>query len=403
MSSRALRGWGWLHRWSSLACTLFLLILCLTGLPLIFSHEIGELTRPGFQLPPMSSDAPRAPLDAVEAAARAARPGLVPLYFFAEEDEPDLWYVKLDTRTDTDERDAVLLAFDARTGGLLGAPQLGTGFMGVMYRLHVDLFAGLPGKLFLGAMGVLFVLSLVSGVVLYAPFMRRLDFGAVRRDRPARIRWLDLHNLLGIATLAWALVVGGTGVINTWAELILKSWQREQMQQLAAGRATPLLPADGKAIPERERVQRVLERATRAAPHMRLSMLAYPGTLLGTPQHFAVILHGDTPLTARLRQSLLVHPETGEVLQASARPWYVTLFQLSQPLHFGDYGGLPLKILWAVLDLIAIAVLSSGLYLWLAKRGARRAGETLIQSSPRRKPGSSASVLLDSGFRRNDE
>ena len=37
------------------------------------------------------------------------------------------------------------------------------------------------------------------------------------------------------------------------------------------------------------------------------------------------------------------HDEIGEVLQASARPWYVTLFQLSQPLHFGDYGGLPLK------------------------------------------------------------
>jgi hypothetical protein len=29
--------------------------------------------------------------------------------------------------------------------------------------------------------------------------------------------------------------------------------------------------------------------------------------------------------------------------------------------------------------------------------------ETLVYSSPRRKPGSSASVFLDSGFRRNDE
>ena len=42
---------------------------------------------------------------------------------------------------------------------------------------------------------------------------------------------------------------------------------------------------------------------------------------------------------------------------------------LSQPLHFGDYGGLPMKILWAVLDLFTIVVLISGLYLWLGKRG----------------------------------
>ena len=46
-----------------------------------------------------------------------------------------------------------------------------------------DLFLGLPGMLFLGAMGALFVAALVSGVVLYAPFMRRLAFGTLRTNR----------------------------------------------------------------------------------------------------------------------------------------------------------------------------------------------------------------------------
>ena len=40
---------------------------------------------------------------------------------------------------------------------------------------------------------------------------------------------------------------------------------------------------------------------------------------------------------------------------------------MSQPLHFGDYGGLALKLLWALLDVLAIVVLGSGLYLWLRK------------------------------------
>jgi len=44
--------------------------------------------------------------------------------------------------------------------------------------------------------------------------------------------------------------------------------------------------------------------------------------------------------------------------------------QLSQPLHFGDYGGVPLKLLWAALTLITILVLGSGLYLWLGRRHA---------------------------------
>jgi uncharacterized iron-regulated membrane protein len=41
---------------------------------------------------------------------------------------------------------------------------------------------------------------------------------------------------------------------------------------------------------------------------------------------------------------------------------------VSQPLHFGDYGGMPMKIIWGLLDAITIVVLGSGLYLWLARR-----------------------------------
>ena len=49
-------------------------------------------------------------------------------------------------------------------------------------------------------------------------------------------------------------------------------------------------------------------------------------------------------------------------------PWYVKALALSQPLHFGDYGALPLKLLWAILTLFTMIVLGSGLYLWLGKR-----------------------------------
>jgi uncharacterized iron-regulated membrane protein len=38
-------------------------------------------------------------------------------------------------------------------------------------------------------------------------------------------------------------------------------------------------------------------------------------------------------------------------------PWYVVALLIPQPLHFGDYGGMPLKIIWAVLDIITIVVL----------------------------------------------
>lgn len=111
------------------------------------------------------------------------------------------------------------------------------------------------------------VVAIVSGVVLYAPFMRRLPFGAVRTDRLPRVKWLDLHNLLAIVTLAWAVVVGLTGVINTWADLVLKVGQADQLASMVA-------PYRGKppATPS-ARLQAVVETAQRAAPQMALDLI----------------------------------------------------------------------------------------------------------------------------------
>ncbi len=211
-------------------------------------------------------------------------------------------------------------------------------------------------------MGILLLAAIVSGVVLYAPFMRKLDFGAVRRDRSTRVKWLDLHNLLGAVTMAWLLVVGATGVINTWADLVIKFWQFDQMAKMTA-------PYKGVPPPtQRASLEKAIQAAAAREPQMRLGLAAYPGTPFSSPHHYALFMRGTDPLSARLFKPVLVDAQTAEVSDSRDLPWYVTALLVSQPLHFGDYGGLPLKIVWALLDVITIIVLGSGLYLWWARR-----------------------------------
>ena len=363
MQIPTLRAWSWVHKWSSLVCTAFMLLLCLTGLPLIFHHEIGHLLGTEVEAPPMPADAARASLDDVLAAAHALHPERVVQFASQPEDDDALWFVTL-TPTPAPTDDFRSVAVDARTGKVLAQPRFDEGFMYVMFKLHVDLFAGLAGKLFLGLMGLLLVVAIVSGTVLYAPFMRRLAFGEVRRGRSARVKWLDLHNLLGIVTLVWLTVVGATGVINTWADLLVKYWQHDQV-------ATLLAPYQGKPeVPAAERasVQRSLEAALTQVPGTSLSFIAFPGTAFSSPHHFTFFLRGDAPLTSRLLQPVLVDAGSAQATAAPALPWYLTALLVSQPLHFGDYGGMPMKILWALLDLASIVVLGSGAYLWLRRR-----------------------------------
>jgi len=369
MNSRKIKTWAWVHKWSSLVCTVFMLLLCITGLPLIFHHEIGHLLGTEVEAPKMPADTPRVSLDRVLEVAKARHPDRVVQFASQPEDDDGLWFVTL-TPTPAPTEDFKSVAVDARTGQVLAQPKFDEGFMWVMFKLHVDLFAGLPGKLFLGFMGLLLLVAIVSGVVLYAPFMRKLEFGTVRRERRPRLKWLDLHNLLGIVTLVWAFTVGATGMINTWADLLVKYWQYDQLSALLAPyKGQPETP---KA--ERGSVQRSLEVALQRAPGMKVGFIAFPGTAFSSPHHNTVFLRGNEPFTSRLLQPVLVDAKTNEVTATPKLPWYLAALLVSQPLHFGDYGGMPMQILWALLDIATIIVLGSGLYLWLKRGKAVPAG-----------------------------
>jgi uncharacterized iron-regulated membrane protein len=107
-------------------------------------------------------------------------------------------------------------------------------------------------------------------------------------------------------------------------------------------------------------------------PGMQVAFIAFPGTSFASPHHYGVYMRGDRALTARLVKPVLVDARTAQVADQRSLPWYLTVLLLSQPLHFGDYGGAALKLVWALLDVATIVVLGSGLYLWIRRgRSAR--------------------------------
>ena len=361
LDARKIKAWFLVHKWTSLVSMAFLLMLCVTGLPLIFHHEIDHALGYSVDPPALPETTARASLDDIIADAQARRPDDVMQFVVGDPDEPDVWFIRMgETR-----EGATMTAFytyDARTGALLSEYPLEEGFMNVVLRLHVDMFAGLPGTLLLGFMGLLLLASLVSGVVLYGRFMRKLPFGTVRAERTPRLKWLDLHNMLGIATLVWLFVVGLTGVVNALSTPIFARWQATELASLTAPyRDEPAVAGTGS-------VAQAVAAAYDAEPGASLSFMAFPGNEFASPHHFVAFMQGDTPLTSRMLTVVLIDARTSRVVDRSTLPWYVTTLLLSQPLHFGDYGGMPLKILWALLDVFAIVVLASGLYLWLKKR-----------------------------------
>ncbi|RJY06931.1 PepSY-associated TM helix domain-containing protein [Aurantiacibacter aquimixticola] len=364
MTRNTIRSWYLVHKWSSLVPTLFLLMLCSTGLPLIFHDEIDAFAEQGYSasLSAETSAETGLPLDAMLARALRQQPGDVPL-FMAFSQDSSLLTVTTGPAPDADVGEMTLLYFDRATGAPLGPAPTG-GVMQFILDLHTDLLLGLPGMLFLGVMGLSFVVALISGTVLYAPFMRRLRFGTLRGSANKRVARLDQHNFLGMVVLAWALVIGLTGAINAFADPLTDSWRDGELAAMTAEYAddAPLDPADYGSLD-----------AAMAAAHIALpgrspQFIGFPGGDWSSPHHYAIFFQGDTPLTQHLLTPALIDAQTAELTTARDMPPLNQALMMSKPLHFGDYGGLPLKIIWALLTLATIWVLWTGIMLWLRRR-----------------------------------
>ncbi len=363
MNIRTAKRWFLWHKWTSLICTIFMLMLCITGLPLIFHEELDGLLEKQV-VAEVPEGARKMSLDSLAILAGKQYPAEKIRYIFWDDDDKNKIIFDLAAKPDAPPEGSRYATLSVYTGEVLDKPTT-DGIMDIILKIHMNMFLGIGGKLFLGLMGILFVVAIVSGVVLYGRIMKKYDFGMVRKYKSSRLKWLDTHNLIGVVTLTWASVVGLTGVINALSDVVLALWQQGQLKEMVAPYVNQQ-PLTGTM----SSLDSAMATAQKAAPHMEPRIVTYPGTMFSSKHHYAVFMRGNTALTSRLLMPALVDAKTGALTDARTMPWYVNTLFLSEPLHFGDYGGMPLKIIWALFDLATIIVLITGLYLWFARRKA---------------------------------
>lgn len=355
----------WLHRWSSLIATPFFFVLCVTGTILIFHHEIESLlgTLPEVTVP---ADAKRAPLAPMVRLAQAQSPDRKAMYVFWDDDSPERIAIGMGPAGATKFDEVHPAFFNAYTGEFLKSVDFSKTLTGFMLTLHANWFLDLPGRLFGGMIALLVVLSLLSGLVVYAPYVKRIAFGAVRGRPGSRLKQLDLHNLIGVVVLGWAFVVSLTGVFLALASIAIQVWTNTELKEMAArpvaGAATSATPVDLDAI---------VAAAQKALPERQLRFVTFPGTELSGDHHYTALLYGDQGYDDKLFEIVLLDT-AGRVTDTRPAPWYLKLIMLSEPLHFGDYGGLPLQLLWFACTWLTMYIVGNGAWLWWTRRVARR-------------------------------
>ena len=346
-----------LHTWCGVVSALFLIVCFLAGALTLFLDDLNRWAAPP---PPSVMPAPDARQQAQLLDYMAAHPEITTTFTLhlrttADAPAPLSWERDGEQFWATRDANGQWRRFSAPL------PALGE----VLDDLHRT--AGIPGAVggyTMGVVAVLYALALISGTVLLLPRFKRQLF-ALRPEGGRRRACLDLHNLLGLTALPFHLVIAiTTAVFVFYAPL------EQAMRALSPAADTDVAEAagQGELLPPAT----LLARAQAFAPALQAERMVFDA--LDNRAEALVVVLGGTATGGR-RLYVALNPYGGALrYRNSGGSFYHAASDAFAALHFGNYGGYPLRWLYFVLALAGAALFYTGNLLWLGKRarGERR-------------------------------
>jgi uncharacterized iron-regulated membrane protein len=239
---------------------------------------------------------------------------------------------------------------------------------------NLHIYLHLPstiGLVLVGMLGAMLASLLISGVIAHPRIFR--DAFRLRARGPRQLARADWHNRLGVWTLPFGIAIALTGAFiglaTVGAGLIARSAYGGEIARVYAPIFGGETPPDKRAAPLPD-----------VAAALRSLAAAFPDR---TPTY--VLLHD--PGTAGQRVQILARPERrliyGENHDFDARGRLTDVVGLSDGqagqqvaasvygIHFGDYGGIPIRLSYIAGGLALCAITGTGIALWLEKRRNR--------------------------------
>lgn len=350
------------HSWLGLVAGLGLIVIGLSGSLLIFHDDIEIVINPGIiSVAPVPAG--RLPASELLTTVNRQLPGYEVagwLYQLDEPEQADLIYVRKHGASEW-----LMATVNPYTGQILASPRLGTTtFTGWMLELHYAFLADHTGTFIAGLLGLGLFLLGATGIFLYREFWK--TFFTFRWGRSRRILFSDIHKFIGITSVAFNLALGFTGAYWNLTHLIAHLVEDHDDEKPAPAVRLYAEPIDLDAL--------IVDTAQRI-PGYRARFVSLPSeagwpvTFYGqAPGHF---LTGPYGSTVSYDAQTHAFTEAKDIRQAGV---WARIADTFTPVHYGTFGGLPVKILWCLGGLTPGALAVTGFFMWWLRR--RRAAAT---------------------------
>lgn len=346
--------WLRLHRWLGLTAGVIFAVAAGTGAILVYADELDVLLGG----PRYHSTSGLIGPETIEAVVRQQAPGRPLIRVLWPAAGAHVITVRVGGGGTT--RDLVL---DAGSGSVM-QPRPPHAALAAIRRLHVSLFAGSVGSRVVWLATCATLVSLLAGMVLWWPGLRRLPQALrVRVDRGLLALDLDLHQTLGILALPLLLVMSLTGILMDPGAMALATKLLHGAGHAEAWETLRPAPSADAATVRPLELSRVVGSVQAAFPGARLAQVTYPAHPDGVIQ---VMMRPAG--AARPSVRLALDQDTGAVL---LRQNLIYDAAANGRLHFGLTGGPVVRAAYAIACAVGFGLLPSGVLLWWMKRRTR--------------------------------
>jgi uncharacterized iron-regulated membrane protein len=388
MRSDVVRLYKVVHTWTGITAGMFLFIAFYAGSITVFAEPLARWS---------SSPAPvrltsLAQSDELIARTLAVRPDAAKEFTLHLGDTEDVW-ARLTWRKGKDDK-TPWSADISSAGDLRLAQSYRSSLADFVDNIHRT--AGIPGandigETVMGVVSAVYAVALVSGLIVVLPSLVK-DLFALRIGPNLKRMWLDAHNVVGVVSLPFHIVIALSAVVFCLHEPLYDTLD----YVVYDGRLKSIMAASNpfNAIKKDERpasmlpVNALLDRVKTAAPSFVPVEMRYRNAGL---RGASVQVWGyDTRYMTRGKGFAVLSPVTGEIANADYLPgregtWtgvVATFFAL----HFATFGGDAVRVCYFLLGIAGAFLFYSGNLLWIESRRRieRRNGGLVTQKTSAR-------------------
>ena len=251
-------------------------------------------------------------------------------------------------------------------------------FIDVLHRVVGLPFDNDPNRLFMGVISVLYTLALVSGLVILLPSLVK-DLFALRIGKNIKRMWLDAHNVVGIFSLPFHLVMALTAGVFAFHDDIydvqgkiqaaLSQSNRTEVAKPSAALQPPSVPREPAMMLS---PQELIARVNALSPGFVATHLQYQ-KVTGVRPMVRVWGRDETTLSPRAQGGFAaLDPYSGRILTAdflpgNQGPWQMVISSFFA-LHMAAFGGVTVQWLYFILGIAGAWLFYSGNLLWVESR-----------------------------------